>query len=122
VNAREAGIVMIPNNTKDDRFCCKRIAIQKLGVKAWKEDKQDTNMSVLLLCIQRSSLFNKKMRVGESGSFKDHYFVRYDYCNKKSHPHQVLNFPVFFVDWMTNHILECDNISQGTKELLTLAR
>jgi hypothetical protein len=75
----------------------------------------DTTTSVLLLCIQRSSLFNQKMRVDKSGNFKDHYFVRCDYCNKKSHPHQVLNFPVF-VDWMKNHILECDNSSQGTKE------
>jgi hypothetical protein len=53
--------------------------------------------------------------VGEGASFKDHYFVRCDYCNKKIHPHEVLNFTVLFVDWMTNHILEYDNSSQGTE-------
>jgi hypothetical protein len=36
----------------------------------------------------------------------------------KSHPHEVLDFPVFFVDWMTNNMLECDNSSQETKELV----
>jgi hypothetical protein len=80
------GVMMTPDNTKNDRFCYKRIALQNLGVTAWEEDKQDTPMSVLLLCIQRSSLFNRKMRVGEGASFKDHYFVRCDYWNKKSHP------------------------------------
>jgi hypothetical protein len=25
---------------ENDRFCCKRIALQKLGVTAWEEDKQ----------------------------------------------------------------------------------
>jgi hypothetical protein len=58
------------------------------------------------------------MRVGEVDSFKDYYLVRCDYCNEKSHPNEVLNFPVFFVDWITNHILECDNSSQETKELV----
>jgi hypothetical protein len=109
---------MTPDNTKNDCFCCKRIAIQKLGVTSWEEDKQDNTLSVLLLCIQRSSVFNQKMRVGKGDSFKDHYFVRCSYCNKKSYPHEILNFPVFFVDWMTNHILECDNSSQETKELV----
>jgi hypothetical protein len=52
-------------------------------------------MSVLLLYIQRSSFFNKKMRDGEGGNFKDHYFVRCNYCNKKGSAHHVLNFPVF---------------------------
>jgi hypothetical protein len=86
---------MTPNNTKNDLFCCKIIALQNMGVTPWKEDKQSTTLSVLMLCIQRSSMFNKKMRVGEGGSFKDHHFVRYDYCNKKSHPYEVLNFSVF---------------------------
>jgi hypothetical protein len=58
------------------------------------------------------------MRVDEGGIFKDHYFAICDYCNKKSHAHQVLNFLGFFVDWMTNHILECDNSSQRTKEVV----
>jgi hypothetical protein len=110
--------MMTPDNTKNDRFCCKIIALQNLGVTAWEEDKQDTTLSVMLLCIQRSYLFNQKMRVGEGASFKDHYFIRCDYCNKKSHPPKVLKIPVFFVDWMTNHILECDNSSQETKELV----
>jgi hypothetical protein len=87
--------MMTPDNTKNDHFCCKRIDLQKLGVTAWEEDKQDTTLSVLLLCIQRSSLFNQKMRVGEGASFKDQYLFRCDYCNTKSHPHEVLNFPVF---------------------------
>jgi hypothetical protein len=87
---------MTPDNTKNDRFCWKRIALQNLVVTAWEEDKQDTTLSVLMLCIQRSSLFNQKVRVGEGASFKDHYFIRCDYCNNKNHPHEVLNFPVFF--------------------------
>jgi hypothetical protein len=87
--------MMTPNNTKNDRFCSNRIALEKLGVTAWEEDKQDTTLSVLMLCIQRSYLFNQNMRVGDGVSFKDHYFVRCDYCNKKSHPHKVLNFSVF---------------------------
>jgi hypothetical protein len=111
--------MMTLNNNKNNRFCCKRIALQKLGVTACKEDKKDTTISLLLLCIQLSSLSNKKMRLGEGGSFKDHYFVRFDYCKYKSHPHQVLNFPVFFVDWMINQILECENSSQGKKELVS---
>jgi hypothetical protein len=40
-------------------------------------------------------------------------------ATKKSNPHKVLNFPVFFVDWMTNYILECHNSAQETKELVT---
>jgi hypothetical protein len=80
------GVMMTPNNTKHDRFCCKRIALQMLGVTAWEEDKQDITLSVLLLCIQRSCLFNQKVRVGEGASFKDHYFVRCDDCNKKVIP------------------------------------
>jgi hypothetical protein len=72
---------MTPNNTKNDRFCCKRIALQKLGVTSWEEDKKYTTLIVLLLCIQRSSLFNQKVRVGEGegASFKDHCLVRCDY-------------------------------------------
>jgi hypothetical protein len=58
------------------------------------------------------------MTVGEGGRLKEHYYIRCDYCNKKSHPHQLLNFPVFFVDWMTTHLLECDNNTQGKKELV----
>jgi hypothetical protein len=111
-------MMMTPDNTKNDRFCCKRIALQKLGVIAWEEDNQETTLIMLMLCIQLLSLFNQKVRVGEGASFKDHYFVRCDYCNKKSHPHEVLNFPAFFVDWTTNHILECDNITQEKKVLV----
>jgi hypothetical protein len=58
VSAREGGIMMTPNNMKNDRFCCMRIALKKLGVTAWEEDKQDTSLNVLMLCIQWSSLFN----------------------------------------------------------------
>jgi hypothetical protein len=111
-------VMMMPDNTKNNRFCCKIIALQKLGVTSWEEDKQYTPLNVLLLCIQRSSLFNKKVRAGEGASFKDHYFVRCDYCNKKRNPREVLSFPVFFVDWTTNHILECDNSAQETNELV----
>jgi hypothetical protein len=50
--------MMTPANKKNDRFCCKIIALQKLGVTAWEGDKQYTTLSVLLLCTQRSSLFN----------------------------------------------------------------
>jgi hypothetical protein len=109
---------MTPGNSKNDLFCCKIIALQNLGVTAWDEDKQDTTLSVLMLCIQRSSFFNQKVRVGEGASFKDNNFLRCEYCNNKSSPHEVLNFPVFFVDWMTNHILECENSAQETKELM----
>jgi hypothetical protein len=84
VSAGEGGVVMMPDNTKNDLFCCKIIALQKLGVTAWEEDKQDTTLSVLMLCIQRSSLFNQKVRVGEGASFKENYFLRCDYCNKKA--------------------------------------
>jgi hypothetical protein len=32
VSAREAGIMMNPKDTKNDCFCCKKIALQNLGV------------------------------------------------------------------------------------------
>jgi hypothetical protein len=56
-----------------------KIVFQKLGVIAWKENNTDTKMSVLL---------KQKIRVGEGGNFKDHYFVRCDYSNNKSHAHK----------------------------------
>jgi hypothetical protein len=87
---REDGIMITPSNTKNDHFCWKIFAHQNMGLTAWKEYKKDTTMSVMLLCIQRSSLFRHKMRVGEGDIFKDHYFIRCDYCSKKSHPHHVM--------------------------------
>jgi hypothetical protein len=79
VSAREAGAMMSPGNTRNDRFCCKQITLQQLGVLAWKHDPEDTTTSVLLVCIQRSSLFNTKVRDDSDGDFKHHYFVRFDF-------------------------------------------
>jgi hypothetical protein len=44
VSAREAGNLMTSNNTKNDRFCCKRIALKNMGVTSWREDKKDTTI------------------------------------------------------------------------------
>jgi hypothetical protein len=118
VSAREAGEMMIPANTRNDRFCCKRIALQNLGVIAWKHDTQDTTMSVLLVCIQRSSLFNRKVREHIDCDFKHHYFVRCDFCNKTSEPHEIMHFSTYFVEWMSTHILACHETAQRTKELV----
>jgi hypothetical protein len=81
VSAREAGEMICPGNTRNDRFCCKRIALHKLGVLAWKHDPDDTTMSVLRVCIQRSYLFNTKVRDDSDGDFNHQYFVRCDFCN-----------------------------------------
>jgi hypothetical protein len=79
VSAVEAGSMMSPGNTINDRFCCKRIALRQLGVLAWKHDPEDTPMSVLLVCIHRSSLFNTKVRDDYYGDFKHYYFARCDF-------------------------------------------
>jgi hypothetical protein len=89
--------MMSPANTRNDRLCCKQIALQKLGVIAWKHDPQDTTMSFLLVCIQCSSLFNRKVRDNIDGDFKHHYFARCDFCNKTSEPHGMMHFPTYFV-------------------------
>jgi hypothetical protein len=60
VSARERGVMMTPDNTKNDLFCCKRIALHKLDLTAWEEDNQYKTISVLLLCIQRSNFSSKK--------------------------------------------------------------
>jgi hypothetical protein len=98
VSAWEAGEMMSPENTRNDRLCCKRIALQNLGVIAWKHDPQDTTMSVLLVCIQRSSLFNIKVKDNIDGDFKHHYFVRCDFFNKTSEPHGIMSFSTYFVE------------------------
>jgi hypothetical protein len=105
VSAREEGEMMSPANTRKDRFCCKRIALQNLGVIAWKHDPHDITMSVLLVCIQCSSKLNIKVRENIDGDFKYHYFVRCDFCNKTSEPHGIMNFSNYFVEWMStrNH-------------------
>jgi hypothetical protein len=72
VIALEAGAMMSPGNTKNDRFRCKRIALQHLGVLDWNHDPEDTTMSFLLVCIQRFSLFNMKVRDNSDGDFKHH--------------------------------------------------
>jgi hypothetical protein len=107
VSAREGGYMMSPENTRNDSFCCKRITLQNLGMIASKHDPHDTTMSVLLVCIQRSSLFNIKVRDNIDGDFKHHYFVRCDFCNKTSDPHGIMNFSTYFVEWMSTHILAC---------------
>jgi hypothetical protein len=89
---------MSPANTRNDRFCCKRIALQKMGVIAWKHDPQDTTMSVLLVCIQSSSLFNIKFRDNIDGNFKHHYFVRCELSNKTSDPHGTMSFFTYLVE------------------------
>jgi hypothetical protein len=108
-----------PQQHEERSFLLQKIVFQKLGIIACKEDKTYTKMSVLLFCIQRSSLFNQKIGVGEGGNFKDHYFVRCDYCNNKSHSHQVLNIPVFVCALDDKSHLECDNSAQKTRELVT---
>jgi hypothetical protein len=115
VSAREAGEMTSPANTRNDRFCFKRITLQKLGVIAWRHDPQDTTMSVHLVCIQRSSLFNRKVRDNIDGDFKHHYFVRFDFCNRTSEPHGIIHFLIYFVEWMSTHILECHETTQRTK-------
>jgi hypothetical protein len=92
VSAVEAGPMMSPGNTRNDRFCCKLISLHQLGVLAWKHDPNNTTMSVLLVCIQRSSLFNKNVRDDSDGDFKHHYFVRCNFCNTTSEPHEIKNF------------------------------
>jgi hypothetical protein len=84
VSAREAGEMMSPTNTRNDRFYCKRVALQKLGMINWKNDPQDTTMSFLLVSIQRSSLFNRKVRDNIDGDLKHHYLIRCDLCNNTS--------------------------------------
>jgi hypothetical protein len=118
VSAREAGEMMSPGNTRNDRFCCKRIALHKLGVLAWKHDPDDTTLSVLLVCIKSSSLFNTKVRDVSDGDFKYHYFVRCDFCNTTSEPREIKNFSTYFVEWMSTHILACKKTAQKTKELI----
>jgi hypothetical protein len=118
VSAREAGEMMSPVNTRNDHFCCQRIILQKLGVIAWKHDPQYTTMSVLLVCIQSSSLFNRKVRDNIDGDFKHHYFFRCDFCKKTSEPHGIMNFSTHFVEWMSTHILACHETAQRTKELV----
>jgi hypothetical protein len=49
VSARESGEMMSPGNTRNERFCCKRIALQQLGDLAWKYDPDYTTMSFLLV-------------------------------------------------------------------------
>jgi hypothetical protein len=118
VSAREAEEMISPSNTINDRLCCKRIALQNLGVIAWKLDPQDTTTSVLLVCIQRSSLFNRKVRDNIYGDFKHHNFVRCDFCNKTSEPHRIMKFSTYFVEWTSTNILACNETAQSTKELV----
>jgi hypothetical protein len=118
VSAVEAGSMMSPGNTRNDCFCCKRIALRQLGVLAWKHDPEDTTMSVLLVCIQRSSLFNTKVSDDSDGDFKHHYFVRCNFCNTTSEPYEIKNFSTYFVEWMSTHILACKKTAQRTKELI----
>jgi hypothetical protein len=106
---------MIPGNTRNDRFCCKRISLRQLGVLAWKHDPEDTTMSVLLVCIHRSSLFNTRVRDDSDGDFKHHYFIRCDFCNTTSEPQEIKNVSTYFVEWMSTHILACKKTAQRTK-------
>jgi hypothetical protein len=98
-----------PQQHEERSFLLQKIVFQKMGVIAWKEDKTGTKMSVLL---------RQKIRVGEGGNFKDHYFVRCNYCSNKSHAHQVLNIPVFVCGMEDKSHLECDNSAQKTREFV----
>jgi hypothetical protein len=114
VSAREAGEMMSPGNTINDRFFCKLNALHKLGVLAWKHDLNDTTMSVLLVCIQRSSIFNTRVRDDSDGDFKHQYFVRCDFWNTVSEPQKIKNFSTYFVEWMSTRIMECKRTAQRT--------
>jgi hypothetical protein len=94
VSAWEAGAMMIPGNIRNDRFCCKRIALQQLGVLAWKHDPEDKTMSVLLVCIHRYSLFNTKVRDDSDGDFKHHYFVRCAFATRPVSHTRSRTFPL----------------------------